>query len=257
MCLPNPCENGATCTSSAVSYQCQCPANFEGPKCQFAQIYTAHENLCQNGVVCKKNVDSSFDCTCNPGFTGIFCETVIDAFSSNPCQNGASCYRFNFTEYVYSCPVGFSGQNCENDMNECSLNSCQNNGQCVDTFGPYSFVCPIGFAGKDCEQTVADPCLFTSCSANGTDLCVATDNGFGYECKCKPSNCEIMLDTCSSQPCQNEPLASPETASTLVCALTSSKVPTVRTKSTRACHMPAIIAVLVQLCQWVKLQIKI
>ena len=120
----------------------------------------------------------------------------------------------------------------------------------------YSCV-PIGFAGKDCEQTVTDPCLFTSCSANGTDLCVATDNGFGYECKCKPSNCEIMLDTCSSQPCQNEPLASPETASTLVCALTSSKVPTVRTKSTRACHMPAIIAVLVQLCQWVKLQIKI
>lgn len=42
-------------------------------------------------------------CRCQAGYTGSYCEDLVDECSPSPCQNGATC-----TDYLggYSCKVG-------------------------------------------------------------------------------------------------------------------------------------------------------
>ena len=39
-CLPNPCENGGTCTDRINSYTCSCAAGYTGSKCQTSKLRT-------------------------------------------------------------------------------------------------------------------------------------------------------------------------------------------------------------------------
>lgn len=61
------------------------------------------EYPCNNGGECKNLNDTEFECTCKLGFTGEFCETMIDSCASNPCQNGGRCLSFA-GGYTCACP---------------------------------------------------------------------------------------------------------------------------------------------------------
>ena len=43
---------------------------------------------------CKVLSNSTFNCTCAPGWEGIHCENKIDLCKSNPCQNKALCRHY-------------------------------------------------------------------------------------------------------------------------------------------------------------------
>ncbi len=47
-------------------------------------------NPCSTNAVCQKSTTSvtSFTCSCNPGYYGIYCESVVNSCQSNPCRNG-------------------------------------------------------------------------------------------------------------------------------------------------------------------------
>ncbi|XP_045784357.1 basement membrane-specific heparan sulfate proteoglycan core protein-like isoform X5 [Maniola jurtina] len=75
---------------------------------------------CRNGGYCQ-NSDST-SCTCQPGFSGVYCERRApanprpqdDPCATQPCQNGGTCRPDRSTNLRYSCdcPLGYSGNNC-------------------------------------------------------------------------------------------------------------------------------------------------
>ncbi|CAF0782126.1 unnamed protein product [Brachionus calyciflorus] len=204
LCQPNPCLNSGNCTSASGFYNCRCPSNYGGVNCQFSQ--KCDQNPCQNSALCTKLFDGSAKCTCQPGFTGLYCDRIINACDSNPCLNGASCYRYNYTGFFCSCSSGYRGATCNQDVDECQLNVCKNSGICSNTFGSFRCQCQAGFTGADCSNIILDSCMDNKCALNGTSRCVQT--GFGsYACVCKDGYigkyCDVKLIPCQSSPCFN------------------------------------------------------
>lgn len=198
-CEPDPCENGGTCENNNNSYTCQCPAGYDGDRCEH-QIDNCASNPCQNGATCDSHV-GGYVCTCAAGYTGSNCETLIDNCAPNPCQNGGVCDN-GVNSYTCQCPPGFDGTNCEHQIDNCASNPCQNGGTCNNLVNAYSCSCEPGFTGDNCEVNVND-CAGDPCHNGGT--CI--DGVNSYSCTCAPdwtgATCDVNIDACEQRPCLN------------------------------------------------------
>jgi len=94
----------------------------------------------------------------------------------------------------------------------CSTNPCKNNGDCVDlSNGRYQCKCPWGFSGINCDvKQIVDKCSENPCSDN--KVCRLTD--ISFECVCPEDrvgeNCEIINESCNSNPCLNSGVCNPK-----------------------------------------------
>jgi hypothetical protein len=142
--------------------------------------------------------DTGFECKCNDGFTGTFCQDT-----SNYCLNGGSLVVANkllkslLTNPLYKCECkdGFYGLRCELS-NPCEESPCANNGKCIalSSNNNNSFVCqcPADFSGQLCtiyknenclDQDIICPQLSTMCYAEIIKkYCPQTCNSIGINC---------------------------------------------------------------------------
>ncbi|CAF0904049.1 unnamed protein product, partial [Adineta ricciae] len=232
------CQNGGFCRHDQ-STTCCCPFGFTGTNCQY--LSTCKPDItCLNGGSCQSSYDPAsrsyyFVCNCPAGYTGLYCQdrqqcpsTFYGPNCTVHCSAPNSCSQGHFDcnaagEKV--CSYGWGPINiCTQKLiapifdTECpNSNGCLNGGSCFNG----SCCCPVGYSGKKacpllnimtkcdnikgrlCEISI-DPCSNNPCENNA--LCLSTSTG--YKCLCSSpvytgSLCEINQNPCQYSPCQN------------------------------------------------------
>lgn len=190
-CLQNPCSvkpcTKGTCISkqNGADYTCVCEEGWTGEKCDSINDYCATV-YCMNNGTCK-NVAGSFQCHCQPGYNGVYCEAYANNYCLLPngqpadCGNGI-CVN-NLTDYDCNCNAGFYGVNCQNRTDFCASTNCGETGQCRNGYYNAMCECNDGCVGLQCIETdclkSTDKSDLFSCMANLVG-CDPMDNPFKY-----------------------------------------------------------------------------
>ncbi|XP_053326274.1 protein crumbs homolog 1 [Spea bombifrons] len=200
-CDSNPCPWNATCQVSVLTqtYECQCPAGYEGTHCEIP-MKRCYRNICKYGGECYVG-EGGPTCFCTMGYKGTLCETPEDECLWNPCKNGAVC-RNRGKGYACYCVPGFQGPLCDIEVDECASQPCQNGATCLNQIGSYTCVCHPKYTGRDCElefnECSSGPCLNGgSCHNSQSSFSCSCPSGFSGDL------CEHNVDECNSSPCLN------------------------------------------------------
>ncbi|XP_046864158.1 neurogenic locus notch homolog protein 1-like [Xenia sp. Carnegie-2017] len=86
--------------------------------CKMWSVGVCDHSPCKNGGSCVAD-GSSYNCTCPPDFIGIRCETKVpNPCEPNPCKNGGQCNILG-NSYTCKCKPAFGGNNCEHSQSTC------------------------------------------------------------------------------------------------------------------------------------------
>lgn len=127
-CLSN-CSNHGRCSknilddsSSKTLINCECDMLFSGGSCHVDTRFCS-TNSCLNNATCIDHSTSNnktknqlqFECACQVGFHGVYCELQDDLCSQfDPCNGHGQCSSHgNRTEC--ECFIDFDGDRCENE----------------------------------------------------------------------------------------------------------------------------------------------
>ena len=206
-CTPNPCQNGATCSSGRDSFTCYCPVGFTGEYCNKTVTYQGGcvQNPCLHGSTCQQDSSFSPTCTCSAGFTGPTCCWPLDSCELQPCKNGGTCMSGLYGSYLCICTPGYRGVNCTEPVPACDSTPCMNGGWCSEAVnGSFTCVCPQQFYGPMCENPVMpeDLCASSACPAHNS---MCTFGRTGYTCSCPRG---LLAPNCTSPahlPCDSAP----------------------------------------------------
>ena len=99
-----------TCIENFQGYDCsQCVPGFTGPDCQLIDHCVGV--TCSGNGQCVDEVDS-FNCSCDPGFTGEVCQTNIDDCVGVRCSGNGECLD-GVNSFTCKCSPIFTGQLCD------------------------------------------------------------------------------------------------------------------------------------------------
>nr|XP_022329841.1 sushi, nidogen and EGF-like domain-containing protein 1 [Crassostrea virginica] len=182
------------CSNQYEHYVCICQPGYTGVNCE-TEIDECQSSPCIHGN-CSDHLNH-YTCHCLAGYTGSNCQTDIDECSSSPCVHGSCTDLIN--GYVCNCIPGYTGRLCEIDIDECQSSPCFQ-GNCSDAVNHYTCHCFAGFTGSNCDididECASSPCVHGNC----------TDKVNGYICNCVPGYtgvlCETEINECASSPCQ-------------------------------------------------------
>uniref|UniRef100_A0A8C9AR83 Protein delta homolog 1 n=1 Tax=Prolemur simus TaxID=1328070 RepID=A0A8C9AR83_PROSS len=132
-CNLMPCANNGTCVNrEGGQYECFCTLGFAGPTCERDYGPCAIEGSpCKNQGACvDDDGEANFpSCRCRPGFSGNFCEIVVNSCIPNPCKNDGVCTDIG-GDFRCRCPTGFVDKTCSQAVNNCGGIPCLNGGTC-------------------------------------------------------------------------------------------------------------------------------
>ena len=158
-----------------------CDDHYYGERCINLNECSAFQDCNGNGR-CTDSI-ISYNCDCNPGYTGQRCQIDIDEclLMVPECSGHGRCMD-GINSYTCNCDEGYTGTDCENEINECLLMEpqCSGRGTCTD--GNNSFICDCneGFTGLMCETNI-DDCIGVNCSGHGQ--CIDESNNFTCLCQ--------------------------------------------------------------------------
>ena len=91
------------------------------------------------------------DCSCNPGFVGADCRTVLSCSDVSECSARGTCVGPS----ICSCWQGYTGRDCSTAV--CAVDGsgvpCGGHGMCVE---PNFCSCDAGYRGATCQYTCGD-----------------------------------------------------------------------------------------------------
>ncbi|XP_052276035.1 uncharacterized protein LOC127875217 isoform X2 [Dreissena polymorpha] len=197
-CTVNPCMNAGSCREDHnASYRCYCQPGYTGLNCQ-SRLSVCDSKPCLFGGQCIATEDS-FLCQCPRGLTGTICDYFTGACYSGPCYNNGTCAPLG-SSYTCVCQRGFTGRRCEYDINECFSSPCVH-GKCIDHLNRYECECDDAFDGRNCDQ---DKTL-SHCDVFNCRFGTCAFNATGKFCQCFPGfkgdTCNDDIDDCSGNPC--------------------------------------------------------
>ena len=101
-------------------------------------------------VNCVNNFQGS-DCTqCVPGVTGPDCLQVDDCFNLGiNCSGNGQCVD-GVDSFNCKCDPGFTGELCQTNIDECVGVKCSGNGECLDGVNSFTCECSPGYTGPLC-----------------------------------------------------------------------------------------------------------
>ena len=146
------------------------------------------------------NTPGSYQCSCDPGWSGQDCDVNIDECLANggagqTCKNNGTCID-GINTFTCDCQPGFTGPLCEEDIDECTSSPCQNGAICEDSVNSFSCKCTPRFMGSTCSLPY-DPCASAPC-LNGASCKKEQEErtaGQEYSCSCVSGfegiNCEV------------------------------------------------------------------
>ncbi|EGT45210.1 hypothetical protein CAEBREN_32056 [Caenorhabditis brenneri] len=123
-CSKNKCHKLATCKETDDSwsvvgdYTCYCPDGYVGDGvgeegCVKSSTTVCQDHKCVNGGKCKPTSLTEYQCACESGFLGKFCEKTSPC-QTNPCENGGTCVPVDNLAYC-ECPEHFFGRTCSEE----------------------------------------------------------------------------------------------------------------------------------------------
>ncbi len=166
-CAGDPCNGHGTCDDSTGEAVCTCETGYTGVFCESCDV-GYHD-------------DGTFNCVPDEHCTATTCDGHGDCDDSTG-EVGCSCHEGYTGEYCETCEDGFhrdEKENCVADEYCIKTDPCGENGTCEDSTGVIECLCNEGYSGEYCGE----------CSAG------YHDDGAG--------NCVIdeqcMANTCSGQ----------------------------------------------------------
>ena len=143
-----------------------CEDHYYGERCVNLNECSAFQDCSGNGR-CTDSI-MSFNCDCNPGYTGRQCQIDIDEclLVEPECSGHGTC-TYGVNSFICDCNEGFTGLMCETNINDCVGVNCSGHGQCMDGVNNFTCHCQSGFTGYLCSVNVYGNKIF---SLNGKSI---------------------------------------------------------------------------------------
>ncbi|XP_041070867.1 uncharacterized protein LOC121292663 isoform X2 [Carcharodon carcharias] len=173
--------------SSVYKAACNCTVEFTGSDCQ-TKIDPCQTISCFPGVNCSS---SGVCGTCPAGLTGegIHCSDIDECKDKKPCSLNATCFN-TVSSYNCTCNPGFSGNGKFCTANaECGSSLCSPDATCSNITGNFSCTCNTGFTGNGTTCfPLPDPCGSSQCPSsfcnNGGTCVLNPASGCKPFCQC-------------------------------------------------------------------------
>ncbi|XP_013411103.1 prolow-density lipoprotein receptor-related protein 1 [Lingula anatina] len=174
----NFCQNGGTCRITINKQpKCQCPARFEGSRCQNDKCAA----YCYNGGTCSLYNATTIHCKCSEKYEGERCEKYK---CTDYCYPQGYCVVQDGGLPKCVCQTGYGGPRCQDQQDPCT-NHCYNDGKCfVDPSGRPSCACKTQFTGMRCEKCISNPNQCEPSSTKGNEKGYCTIENSRTKCKC-------------------------------------------------------------------------